>query len=128
MNTNLQGDDEILFDICGDDNEVMQSMAVFMLQLNFGKWGPSGDPLESILFYGKDGVVSTEKQYNEVRECSDIIIAKYSMISAEGGAYCVTLAECCATMVFMTSYNPCRLRLVCSPSMVLLASIGLKCR
>jgi len=64
-NRNFKKTNEILQEIVGEDKELTQNLAVIKLQLNFGKWGPNGDPLESILFYDKDGVVMSEKQYNE---------------------------------------------------------------
>ena len=50
-----------------DNNTLRDQLVLSGLSLNFGKWGASGDPLESVLFYDKHGNVLSDKFYKEVR-------------------------------------------------------------
>lgn len=56
---------KILDEIVGDENTLKYQIILSDLSLNFGKWGASGDPLESVLFYDKHGTVLSDKFYNE---------------------------------------------------------------
>ena len=39
---------------------------VATLSLNFGKWSNTGDPVEPVIFFDKNGTVLPEKIYEEV--------------------------------------------------------------
>jgi len=47
-------------------NNIASKPLLQVLRLNFGKWGPTGDPLQAILFYDKNGEVAPAKTYDQV--------------------------------------------------------------
>lgn len=64
--TEFQDKRKVLNEVVGESNTLRHHLLVSEFSLNFGKWGASGDPLESVLFYDKHGHVLSDKFYNEV--------------------------------------------------------------
>jgi len=56
---------EILAALTEQEPCLHDQIALSVVKLNFGKWGPTGDPLHNVLFYDKSGELVPQQSYLE---------------------------------------------------------------
>ncbi|KAL5250798.1 hypothetical protein ACHWQZ_G016515 [Mnemiopsis leidyi] len=56
---------KVVEEVVADNDILAEHIHVATLSLNFGKWSNTGDPVEPVLFFDKNGTVLPEKFYEE---------------------------------------------------------------